>query len=186
MRLVRAMGLVMAAGLMTAGTAVAQARPAARPAAAPSKVGYVNFRVALSQVPGYAQAESTFVKEQQDAQKLLKAIEDSAEAARTEFEARAATLPPAQADAQRKALEAKGAGWAARADTLQARLQTRERELLAPMQQRAGAALEAVRRENGYAIVFDASAPSNTIIVADTTADLTGKVITKLKAGGRN
>lgn len=185
MRLVRAVGLVMAAGLTAAGSAAAQARPAARPAA-PSKVGYVNFRIALSQVPGYAAAESTFVKEQQDAQKLLKAIEDSAEAARTEFEARSATLPPAQADAQRKALEAKGAGWAARADTLQAKLQTRERELLAPMQQRAGAALEAVRRENGYAIVFDASAPSNTIIVADTTADLTGKVIAKLKAGGRN
>lgn len=181
MALRQAVGVLVVLGLVSVGSAAAQARPATRAAAVPTKIGYVNFRVAVEQVPGYTEAGAAFVKEQGDAQKLLKAIEDSAEAAQAEFTARAATLPPAQADAQRKSLEAKGVVWAARADTLQTRLQTRERELLAPMQQIAGAAVEAVRKEAGFAIIFDASSPANTIIAADTTADLTARVIAKVK-----
>jgi len=177
----RMFGLVAVLGLVAVSGATAQAKPKAAAPAAPTKIGYVNFLAAVQQVPGYAEAGAVFVKEQQAVQAQLKTIEDSAESAQTEFVARTATLPPAQADAQRKALEGKGTAWAARADSLQQGLVRRERELLAPMQQLAGAAVESVRQEGRFAIIFDSSAQTNTIIAADPTADITEKVVAKVK-----
>jgi hypothetical protein len=55
--------------------------------------------------------------------------------------------------------------------------------LMQPIVQQMERALEEVRREGGYAMLFDIGQGA-TIVAADTTLDVTPRVIAKMKAGG--
>ena len=69
-----------------------------------------------------------------------------------------------------------------RAQELQQKAQAREPELLAPLQQKVNAVIEAIRAEGNYALIFDVSAQGGNIVAADRSLDLTDRVIEKLKA----
>ena len=69
-----------------------------------------------------------------------------------------------------------------RANELRDKAAQREQELLAPIHGRVNAAIESVRAEGGFAIIFDVSANEGLIVAVDKALELSQKVIDKVKA----
>jgi outer membrane protein len=180
-----------AASLVIVGSAGAQARPAASkasPASAPSaaptsgtKLGFVNFRAALQGAPGYAAAESTFAKDVEGFRAEIGKVQANMDSLAQDFEQQSVVLAPTARQAKRKELEGKQQAAEQKVQELQQKAQARERELLEPIQTKVNGAVEAVRAEGGFAMIFDVSSQSSTILTADRTLDLTAKVIQKVK-----
>ena len=152
------------------------------PAAASNRVAFVNMRRVLAETPGYAQAESTFVREmtgyRTEFQRLQVALDSSAQA----FEQQATLLSQTARTARRRELEQQQSQLEQRGQELQQRATTRERELLDPIQTRVVAVIERLRAASGFSMVFDVSAQTNTIVTADQSLDLSERVIAELKA----
>jgi outer membrane protein len=166
---------------LTAGAVPLMAQQAPAGAAA-GRVAFVNMRRVLSETPGYAQAESTFVREmtgyRTEFQRLQTALDSSAQA----FEQQATLLSQTARAARRRELETQQQQLEQRGQELQQRATTRERELLDPIQTRVVAVIERLRSSGGYSMVFDVSAQTNTIVTADPSLDLSDRVIAELKA----
>ena len=61
----------------------------------------------------------------------------------------------------------------------------RERELVAPLEERVKGIIEGLRAERNLAFIFDVGAPGNNIVAADRTLDLTALVVQRLQQGGQ-
>lgn len=170
------------AATTTPGTATTPATTPAAGAAPSAKIAYIDSRRLLQQTPGYAAAESTFAKElatyRQEVSKLQASLDSSA----SNFEQQSVVLNPTQRTTKRKELETQQQTLEKRSQELQQRAATRERELLSPIQQRVQVAIEALRMEDGYAIIFDVTAAGGSIVTADKSLDLTDRVLERLKA----
>jgi Skp family chaperone for outer membrane proteins len=152
------------------------------PAPGANRVAFVNMRRILAETPGYAQAESTFVREmatyRTEFQRLQTSLDSSAQA----FEQQATLLSQTARNERRQALVTQQQQLEQRGQELQQRAATRERELLDPIQTRVVGVIERQRQAGGYSMVFDVSAQANTIVTADQSLDLSERVIAELKA----
>ena len=182
---------LVALALLGAATTrgAAQGRPStARPAApaqqtaAAQKVAYLNSRAILAQTPGYAQAESTFTRELNTSREEVARLQASLDSAANDFETASVLLSPTAKQAKQRDLVAQQQSVTQRQQELQDRMQTRERELLEPLQQRVQAIIEGVRAEMNLAMVFDVAAMSGAMVAADRSLDITTVVIQRLQA----
>jgi outer membrane protein len=178
MRLVLAGSLAAAAVAMTLGAAPLAAQ---QTAAAPARVAFVNMRRVLAETPGYAQAETTFVKEMSGYRSEYQKLQVSLDSAATDFEQQATLLSATARATRRRDLETRQQALEQRGQELQQRIATRERELLDPIQTRVVAVIERLRAAGGYAIVFDVSTQANNVVTADKSLDLSEQVIAELK-----
>lgn len=172
---------IAAASPLSAQQGAKQGAPRAS-AAAPVKFGYVDTRLVLHELPEAARADSTWRKEAEGARTELSKLQASYDSAQTAFDQSSVGLSPTQRDARRKELDDLRQRSEQRAQQLQQQIAQRQNELLDPVQQRVMTAIEAVRREGGFALIFDVASPSSSIVAADKSLDLTSRVIARLKA----
>lgn len=180
-----AVALVVMVGPVAAqqkAPAKAATPPSAGAQAAGTKIGFVNARRILQATPGWTQAEQTFSKDSDGYRAELQKLQASLDSAAQDFEQQSVVMSPTQRQAKRTELETKRQGLEQRAQELQQKAAQREQELLAPLQQKVNAAIEAVRAEGGFSMVFDVSSPNSGIVAADRSLELTDKVIDRLKA----
>ena len=136
------------------------------------KIAYIDSRQVLAAMPGYAQAESTYNKEVQGYRQEVEGLQNALDSAAAEFDQQSVMLSPTARANKRKE----------RAADLRDKAVSRERELLEPMHSKVNDALDAVRADGNYAMIFDVSANSGLIVSADKSLDLTAKVVERLKA----
>ena len=183
----RSAAVVFAASLVVSAVAGAQAtKPPATAAAAPTaaggtRIGFINSAALLKGMPGYAQAESLFTKDAEvasgEAQKLRAAF-DSAVAA---YQQSQTMMTPTSRAAKEKELQVKQDSLQTKLQQLQARVQGKERDLLAPLQERLRAIIDGIRAEGNYVMIFDlGSDASANIISYDKSADITLRVAQRL------
>ena len=158
--------LFAAAGLLFAAVA---------PLSAQAKLGFVNVQQIMTQAPGLAEARSTFEAEVQRVQPELARMASELDSLNNELQRQTATLTEAARTQRQTDLQTRYTTYQQR----QAALQAREQELLAPISQRVEAVIEQIRKEGGYALIFDAS--ESGIVAADQTLDLTNRVLDRLK-----
>lgn len=178
MRFAVAGSLAAVAVAMSLGAAPVAAQ---QTAAAPARVAFVNMRRILSETPGYAQAETTFVKEMSGHRAEYQKLQVSLDSAASDFEQQATLLSATARATRRRDLETRQQALEQRGQELQQRIATRERELLDPIQTRVVAVIERLRAAGGYAIVFDVSTQANNVVTADKALDLSAQVIAELK-----
>ena len=65
---------------------------------------------------------------------------------------------------------------------LQTLASERERELVAPIEERVRGVIEGIRAERNLLFIFDVAAPGNNIIAADRTLDLTAMIVQRLNS----
>jgi Skp family chaperone for outer membrane proteins len=178
-RLVSSFALVF---LAASTTAVAQ-QPAgsAAPALPAGRIAFINAQAILRGMPGYAKAESAWVKEanaaQIEGQKLQAAFDSTVETYRQSQ----AMLSPSARTAREKVLAAQQDSLNAKLQSIQERVAGRERELLTPMQQRLTAIIDGMRAENNYWLVIDLGGNAGQFIVSyDKSLDITDKVVRRL------
>lgn len=158
---------------LTTTSAVAQV-------AAPGRVAFVNARMVLQGMPGYAQAESTFAKEVELGRVEVGRLQAALDSAVADFQQQQVMLSPSNRAAKQKELEAKNQQVQQKEQEVRQRLAAREEELLSPMQARLTAIIEGLRAEGNYAMVVDLGAQGLGIISYDKSLDITQRVIQRL------
>jgi outer membrane protein len=147
---------------------------------APIKIGYVNTEALMAAAPGRAAAESSYNKEVLAFQKQQQAWSDSLQKQIQAYQKAA----PALTDAKKKSEEerlGKLQQDLTNQNTLgEQRIRQRENEVLAPLMEIVRAAIEEIRTEGGYAMIFSGD-QNSPIVAADKNLDLTDRVVARLK-----
>lgn len=147
---------------------------------APGRVAFVNARLVLRGMPGYAQAESTFAKEVDAGQAEMARLQAAMDSAVADFQQQQVMLTPSNRTAKQRELENRNRALQQRNQEISQQLAAREEELLAPMQERLTAVIEGLRAEGNYAMVIDLSAQGLGIVTYDRSLDITQRVIQRL------
>jgi outer membrane protein len=173
----RVFGLSLALALALTGAAT----PASAQGGA-QKIGYINARAVLLATPGYAQAESTYNRELAGFRTEVERLQATLDSAAADFEQKSVMLSATAKTAKRRDLEAQRQRLEQRANELRDKAAQREQELLSPLHNKVNDAIEGVRAEGGFALLFDVSANDGLIVAADKSLDVSEKVIAKIKA----
>ncbi len=168
-------------GAASAGSAAAQ-QPAGGTAQPGMRIGFVRAGEVLRQMPGYAKAESTYTRELRAAEGEAQKIRAPLDSALAQFQQAAAMMTPTNRTARQRQLEAQRDSVESRLQALQERVGARERELLAPMQQRLAAVIEGIRAENNLWMIIDlGNRASENIVSYDKSLDITDRVLRRLQ-----
>jgi outer membrane protein len=144
------------------------------------KLAYVQTSVLLEQAPGRAEAEAQFDKETGTFRDQIKRMSDSLNAMVADFQKRQASLAAAARETQGRGIAAKEQEYQRRTQELEQKAQSRQAELVQPILDRIKQAIEDVRVEGGYAMIFNADQGSP-IVAVDKSLNVTDRVLTKLK-----
>jgi outer membrane protein len=153
----------------------------AAPAAAQSKIAYVDTRKILQEMPGRNQVEARYRTEVEALQGREKVMVDSLNAMVAAFERDSATLTAAQRTERFGKLQAFDGRYRDTLQALQAEAQQKQGEMMQPLFDQIKIALEDIRRSEGVAMIFDMGAQANPIVAMDKNLDLSDKVIAKLR-----
>jgi outer membrane protein len=159
-----------------AGTAQAQAAVAP----APSKIGYVKTEALMAAAPGRDAAQATYDKEIAAFTQQQKRWSDSLQKLVDEYKKAAPKLTDAQKQAQELKISTIQSELDAKNQDGQQKMQARMGELLAPLTEIVKKAIEDIRVEDGFSIIFSGDANSP-IVSADKNLDLTDRVVGRLK-----
>jgi outer membrane protein len=175
--------ILVCALLVAGGIALelsSQQAPPVAPAANNSKVAYVNSERLTQEAPGATEAQTTIRREADKFRAELALAEDSIKNMMTAYQQQQVMLSPDAKKRQEDAIRAKNTALQQRQAQAEQTLNQRSQTLLKPIMDRINKALEDVRKEEGYALIFNSA--EGAIIAADTTLDLTTKVLAKLRA----
>lgn len=169
--------LVCLAALVAApGVAVAQGTQAA-----PTKIAIINSREILSRTPGYARAESTYLKEVEGYRTEVQKLQAQLDSAVQALDQQSIALSPAARQAKQRDLQAMQQRMEQRTNELQERARLREQELLQPIQARVNSIIQGIRAELNYALILDADAAGGLIAAADPAINITARVLQRLQ-----
>lgn len=158
--------------------AVSTAPVFAQTGAAEPRYGYVDTDRLLRETPGAASADSVFQREFAQWQAQLGAVEDTLRRLIAEYDRQQVTLTPEAKDRRQQEIRDKQGQYQRMEADLARRAEQRRAELLSPIMKKILDAVEQVRRERKYEMVFTAQA----LVAADTILDLTDEVIARMKA----
>jgi len=175
--------LVVFALVAAARSAAAQAgaAPAPAPASHGLKIAYVIPQVILDSTPGYVAAESTLSHEVAGYREEVQKMQQSMDSAQQALDQQSIALSPAAKQAKVHDLQSMQQRFDARTQELNQRAQQRQQELMAPIQQKIRTIIEAVRLENGYAMVFNGDPNASGLLAADPALDITRTVVSRIK-----
>jgi outer membrane protein len=170
--------LALVTSLIVAGAASAQA-PAT---AAPAKIAYINSAQLLREAPGRAEAEAQFDREVGVYRQQIQRMDDSLRTLVASFERDAPKLDSASRETRRKSVGQREVEYQTRARGLDSTMQARQAQLVKPIMERVQSVIEAIRTEDGYAMIFDVGSQTSVVVAADKKLDLTERVLARLKS----
>jgi outer membrane protein len=161
--------------------AVFAVAPTAAQAQGTLKLAYIDSRALLAQAPGRAEAEAQFQKEMSSYQQQVQKMGDSLNTMMAAYTKAELTLSPSAKEARQKTIRDKEAAYQERVQGLQEQAQQRQGELMGPIMQLINTAISDVRAQDGYSFIFDVGAQGGVVVAADTTLNITEKVLARLK-----
>ncbi|GMV08403.1 MAG TPA: OmpH family outer membrane protein [Gemmatimonadaceae bacterium] len=171
----RVRAILVALGLLTLASGAASAQGSGL------KLAYIDSRVILDKAPGRAAAESTFQKEYDAAQLKIKKMQDTLEAMAAAYQKSAPTLSAVNRELREKEIREKQQTFENSARLLEAQMQQRQGELVQPMMNQIREVLDALRKEEGLSFILDIGTNASVIVAADSTLNITDKVVSRLK-----
>ncbi|NLG61444.1 MAG: OmpH family outer membrane protein [Candidatus Cloacimonetes bacterium] len=148
----------------------------------PVRVGYINTQRILQEAPGTQEVQQRLRTELAPFDQQLRALEDSLRALQVQYGQEPAGLSEQARTQRQQEFQTKAQGLQQRAAQVQQNAAQKQNELLAPVMQRIEEAISAVRQEGGFAMLFDAA--TDAIVSADTTLDMTDRVLARLRQQG--
>lgn len=173
MALARIMAVTAIGVALFASVAPAQELPAAG-----SPVVYVRGQVLLQQAPGAAEASRTFERELADMRTQLQEQAAVVDSMLQDYQRQEVLLSPQAKEQKQTEIMNLRNQLQQRQVEMDGQAQQRQQELLGPILEQVSEMIEAVRTENRYSIVMDASKEG--LVAADTTLDITTAVLTRL------
>jgi outer membrane protein len=175
--LFRAGFLALATSLIVAGTAGAQTTSATA-----GKIAYINSAQLLREAPGRAEAEAQFDREVGVYRQQIQRMDDSLRVLVAAFDRDAPKLDSAARETRRKSVGQREVEYQTRARGLDSTMQARQAQLVKPIMERVQSVIEAIRTEDGYAMIFDVGSQTSVVVAADKKLDLTERVLARLKS----
>jgi outer membrane protein len=149
------------------------------------KLGFVDSNKIIEATPGIAEAKAEYEKQAEQWKTELVSKQKELTDLQEEYKKQAAILSPEKKTEKEQLILDKQK---AAQDYFQTKFgpqgeaSSREKELLRPIYDRINKAIEQVRAEDGYALIFDVQAGA--LAAGDPALDLTDKVVAKLKSQG--
>src|SRR5262245_18182456 len=137
-----------------AGLAVTATSAAAQ---APSKIAYINSQKLIAEPPGAAEASTTIEREVNKHRADLALAEDSLKNMIQEFQKKQLAMSKDARDKEEASIRARQQSLQKRADDLEEQVQKRQGDLVKPIMDKINAVLDSMRKEGGYAVIFDVS-----------------------------
>lgn len=158
--------------------------PSAAGAQTAAQIGFVNTTQALQETPGFDVVDSTLAAERAAFQQEAEGLQSQLDSAMTAFDQQQLVLSPVAREERATELRDLNDRFQTRLQEMQNQMLERQRELLAPLEERMLTVVDGIRAERGLAVVFDIANPNTTIIAADPALDLTPLVISRLQGSG--
>lgn len=146
---------------------------------------YVNTDAILRQTPGFTAAESTWTAEVTEMRADLERLSQRLDSALTAFNQTSIGLSPSARQAKQTELQQLNQEYQQRTTDAQTRADQRQRELMAPLEERVQAVIDGLRAERNLGLVFDVAAVGGNIVSADPSLDLTRVVVARLRGGSQ-
>jgi outer membrane protein len=144
----------------------------------------VNTTTALQRTPGFEVADSTIAAERAVFQQEARTLQAQLDSAMAVFDQQELTLNPTAREEKVTELRTLNDRVQGRLQEMQNQMLERQRELVAPLEQRMLTVVNGIRAERGLSVVFDIADPNTTIISVDPALDLTELVISRLQGAG--
>jgi outer membrane protein len=110
----------------------------------------------------------------------VKVLQDSLQKMITDYQQKSVMLSPDEKRKREQEITQKRGELEQQASQLEQQAMQKQNQLMQPVMQQVEKVISDIRKEEGYALIFDVA--SRALVSADTTLDLTSKVIARLKA----
>ncbi len=161
-----------------AGLVLALGMP--REAVAQVKIGYINSQSILAETPGAREAQAQFDEDLQSFRSEVEEMATELETLVQQYEQQQALLSPSAKQQREANIRSKQQAYQERLAAIDQRAGQRQQELVQPMMDKINQAIEQIRAEDNYALIFDVTAGG--VVAADPALDLTREVIRRLQA----
>jgi outer membrane protein len=148
-------------------------------AQAAGRIGYIDSRRLMAEAPGAQDVRQSIESEMQRFQQQVQAMQDTLQQMYTAYQQQQATLSPERRRAREEEITARQRTFEERAEQLEEQAGRRQNELMEPIMTRVNDAINRLREEGGYAIIFDAATAG--MVAADPALDLTMQVLSRLR-----
>lgn len=145
-------------------------------------IGLVNLQLIMRQTPGYQEALDMFEAEFEPVQQELQAMAERIDSLMADYERTQVILSPTARQERQNEIQQLRQRAEQRFQESQTRQQERERELLAPLEQRVQGVIEGVRAERNLTIILDLTTLGQAITAWDRSAELTPLVVLRLQS----
>ena len=146
------------------------------------KLGWINSQRIRAEAPGVAEARKSLEAEVTRSRAQVDSLSRELQRLEGDFQRQQASLSATVRQQREQEFQQKLTTAQQRVAQLEQTMQRREQELFGPINQRITEAVEAVRKEGNYAMIFDAAV----LATADPALDLTPRVLERLRRpGGR-
>jgi len=166
---------------LTAAPALAMAQQGGGSQSAPLRIAVINSREILQRTPGYAVAESTYLKEVDGFRNEIQKLQQQLDSAVQALDQQSIALSPAARQAKQRELQNMQQRMEQRTNELQDRARQREQELLSPIQARVNSVIQGIRAEMNYSLILDADVAGGLIAAADPSLNITARVLQRLQ-----
>ncbi len=146
------------------------------------KLAFVNTQALMDAAPGRAQAEAVLQKEGDGFKAQLGKMQDSINTLLTKYQKDEPALSATAKDTRQKAIQSLETDLQAKNLQLQQQFSQRTNEVMAPVTEAVKKALDDIRTEDGYAIIFANDPQNSSIVSADKNLDITDRVVSRLRA----
>lgn len=148
------------------------------------RIAYINSAKIIAQAPGRADADAEIQKDMASYRAQVQQMGDSLNTMIAAYNKAEPTLSAAAKAARQKDLQQKEAAYQQRVSQLEQEAQQKQAEVYRPIMEQINKIIEQIRNEEGYAMVFDAGNQAGVVVAADSSLDITDKVLARLKAAG--
>lgn len=170
--------VAVGAGVLPADAQQAQDEQAASPPADTEFV-FIDSQAILQEAPGATEAQQTWSRELAQYRSEVQQLAAELDSMQSSLEQQRDMLNASAVERRQQEIAQKRQDLQQRAQQLEQRAAQRQQELLGPILDQVRAVISEIREEQGYTMVFDASAAG--VLAADPRLDITDLVIERLQ-----
>ncbi len=143
------------------------------------RIGYIDSQAILQEAPGAQEAQAEFERDMQRYQDEIQRMGEELERLITAYQQQERTLSPEARQRREDEIRQKELEYQQRIEQMEVEAAQRRQQLVEPILDRMSGAIEEIRAEGQYTMIFDVA--SRAIIAADPDLDLTTQVLQRLR-----
>ncbi len=143
------------------------------------RIAYIDSQAILQEAPGAAEAQQQFDQQMQQFGEEIEVMGQELDSLITAYQQQQGTLSTEVRETRETEIRQREIQYQQRLDEMEQEAAQRREELVQPILSRMSTAIEQIRSEGSYSVIFDVAGQS--IIAADPSLDLTMEVIQRLQ-----